>query len=178
MRELTDVERLNALMERLGDAAKKPGEVYFTGGATAILLGWRSTTVDVDLKLEGDAEALLRTIPELKEGLRINVELACPSDFIPEVPGWRTRCLFIVRHGQLNFRHYDLYSQALAKIERNHLLDARDVAEMLARGLIEREHLRELFERIEPELYRYPAIDPPAFRRRVEGVVQPKPRAG
>jgi hypothetical protein len=172
MRELTDVERLHALMERMGRAAEKPGEVYFTGGATALLLGWRSTTVDVDLKLEGDAESLLRSIPELKEELRINVELACPSDFIPELPGWRNRCRFIARHGQLNFRHYDLYSQALAKIERNHLLDVRDVAEMLARGLVERDRLGELFERIEPELYRYPAIDGASFRRRVEEVLR------
>jgi hypothetical protein len=27
--------------------------------------------------------------------------------------------------------------------------------------------LRELFDRIEPELYRYPSIDPPSFRRAV-----------
>jgi hypothetical protein len=171
MRALTDVERLHALMKRLGSAAKTPGDVYFTGGATALLLGWRATTVDVDFKLEGDAESLLRSIPQLKEDLHINVRLACPSDFIPELPGWRDRCLFIERHDQLNFRHYDLYSQALAKIERNHLLDTRDVAEMLERGLVEPKRLRELFDRIEPDLYRYPAIDPTTFRRRVEVVL-------
>jgi hypothetical protein len=172
MRELTDVDRLHALMERLGRAGKNPGEVYLTGGATAVLLGWRTTTVDVDLKFEGDSESLLQSIPRLKEDLRINVELACPSDFIPELPGWRDRSLFIARHGPLNFRHYDLYSQALAKIERNHLLDARDVAEMLTRALIERERLEKLFERIEPELHRFPAIDPASFRRRVEDIVR------
>ncbi len=172
MRELTDVDRLHALMERLGDAAKRPGEVYLTGGATAVLLGWRPTTVDVDLKLEGDAESLLQAIPQLKEDLRINVELACPSDFIPELPGWRDRCLFIARHGLLNFRHYDFYSQALAKIERNHLLDAGDVAEMLGHRLVERQRLKELFERIESELYRFPAVDAVSFRRRVEDVVR------
>ena len=39
---------------------------------------------------------------------------------------------------------------------------------MLDRGLIDRDELRRRFEQIEPELYRYPAIDPAAFRRAVE----------
>jgi hypothetical protein len=30
---------------------------------------------------------------------------------------------------------------------------------------------RRLYETIEPELYRYPAIDPPAFRRKVGAVL-------
>lgn len=171
MRELTDVERLQRLMEVLGDEARKPGRVYFTGGATALLFGWRRATVDVDLSFEGDAEMLLRHLPRLKENLRINVELASPADFIPELPGWRDRSLFIARHGRLDFHHYDLYSQALAKIERDHLLDVQDVDEMLKRGLVERPRLLDLFERIEPQLYRYPAIDAASFRRRVEAVL-------
>jgi hypothetical protein len=39
---------------------------------------------------------------------------------------------------------------------------------MLDRGLIDREKAREYFGRIEPALYRFPAIDPPTFRRGVE----------
>jgi hypothetical protein len=33
------------------------------------------------------------------------------------------------------------------------------------------ELLRELYEAIEPELYRYPAIDPPVFRRKAEAAL-------
>ncbi|MDQ7828028.1 MAG: hypothetical protein QN122_05460 [Armatimonadota bacterium] len=29
----------------------QPARVYFTGGATALLYGWRETTLDVDVKL-------------------------------------------------------------------------------------------------------------------------------
>ena len=36
---------------------------------------------------------------------------------------------------------------------------------MLTRGLVESARLHELFEAIEPSLYRYPAVDPAAFRR-------------
>jgi hypothetical protein len=39
-------------MRGLGEAAARDGTCYLTGGATAVLLGWRETTLDVDLKLE------------------------------------------------------------------------------------------------------------------------------
>src|SRR5437899_3700797 len=39
-------------MRALGDAARGDGDCYLTGGGTAVLLGWRPTTLDVDIKLE------------------------------------------------------------------------------------------------------------------------------
>ena len=63
---------------------------------------------------------------------------------------------------------YDFYAQALAKIQRGHAKDRLDVQEMIARGLVERDELRRRFEQIEPQLYRYPAIDPAAFGRALE----------
>ncbi len=39
-------------MQELAGAARGPGKVYFTGGATALLLGFREQTIDIDLKLE------------------------------------------------------------------------------------------------------------------------------
>ncbi len=171
MRALTDRARVQALMRSLRRAARAPGRVYLTGGASAVVLGWRTSTVAVDLLFDGESERLLRELPQLKEELQINIELAAPHHFIPELPGWRERSLFIVREGPLDFYHYDFYGQALAKIERGHALDRGDVAAMLDRGLVVRERLRELFMAIEPELHRYPAIDPPTFRRGVEEVV-------
>ena len=69
------------------------------------------------------------------------------------------------------FHHFDLYAQALAKLERGHHQDVLDVREMLQRSLVTPPQLLAYFERIEPDLYRYPAIDPPSFRRAVEAVV-------
>jgi hypothetical protein len=60
------------------------------------------------------------------------------------------------------------YSQALAKLERSHRIDLEDVRAMLERRLIEPEPLRELFAEIEPELYRYPAVDARAFKAALE----------
>lgn len=168
MRRLADAERIHLLLAALGRAAAQAGRVYLTGGATAVLEGWRPTTIDVDLTFEPEADELLRAIPELKRSLEINVELAAPHHFIPELPGWRERCRFVVQAGRLAIYQYDPYSQALAKIERGHVQDRADVAELLSRGLVEPERLRELFAAIEPQLYRYPAIDPGSFRAALE----------
>lgn len=155
-------------MDALGAAASAPARAYFTGGATAVLHGWRASTIDVDLTLVPDQDAVLRAIPALKESLRINVELAAPTDFIPVPPGWEDRSPFIARCGRLSFHHFDLYAQALAKVERGHTQDLADVREMVSRGLVEPQRALEYFARLEPELYRYPAIHGPAFRRAVE----------
>ena len=68
----------------------------------------------------------------------------------------------------MTFRHFDLYSQALAKLERGHSQDVGDVREMLDRGLVEKPRLGACFSEIEPRLYRFPAIDAADFRRSVE----------
>ena len=52
-----------------------------------------------------------------------------------------------------------------------------DVAEMLGRGLVQPGRLRELFESIRPRLYRYPAVDPASFEKRLDAALQaPEPR--
>ncbi len=172
MRRLTDAERLRAFLQALARATDAACRLYLTGGGTAVLLGWRPTTIDVDVKLVPEPDALLRAIARLKDELEINVELASPADFIPELPGWEDRSLFIMQEGKLAVFHYDLYAQALAKIERGHAQDMTDVREMLGRGLVERARLLELFGRIEPELHRYPALDPRGFRRAVEDALR------
>jgi hypothetical protein len=70
--------------------------MYLTGGATAVLAGWRDSTVDIDVRFEPDSDAALSRIQDLKEELEVNVELASPLDFLPD---------------------FDLYSQALSKID-------------------------------------------------------------
>jgi hypothetical protein len=167
MRQLADADRMQRFMTALADAAQDPARVYFTGGTTAVLYGWRATTIAVDVKLVPEHDALFRAIPRLKEQLALNVELAAPSDFIPVKPGWEERSPFIASAGPLTFHHFDLYAQALAKVERGHTQDLGDVREMLWRGLIDRGEALRYFEAIEPRLYRYPAIDPSSFRAAV-----------
>lgn len=170
MRELADAERIRAFMRALGAAATEEGVVFLTGGATAVLVGWRPTTVDVDVKLVPESDALLRALPDLKDRLQLNVELASPLEFIPVLRGWEERSPFVAREGPLTFRHFDPCAQALAKLERGHDRDLADVRALLEHGLADAATLRSTFERIEPDLYRFPAVDAGAFRRRVEGV--------
>lgn len=42
---------------------------------------------------------------------------------------------------------------------------------MVERGLVDAPGLRALYPQIEPELYRYPAIDPPTFRRKLNAAL-------
>jgi hypothetical protein len=168
MRPPVDEPRLRELARRLACVARTPTCIYLTGGATAVLEGWRDTTMDVDLRFDPDSDALLRELPLLKESLGVNIELASPPDFIPELPGWQERSPLAFREGAVEVRHFDPYSQALAKIERGFAQDLEDVRSMIDRGLVEPARLRDFYEAIEPELYRYPAIDPTVFRRQLE----------
>ena len=127
MRQLTDAARLRLFMRELGRRARASGRAYLVGGACAVLLEWRPTTIDIDLELDPALEALLRDVPAINERCQVNVELASPARVIPELPGWRERSPFIVRDGLVSFHHYDLYAQALSKVERAHAMDLDDV---------------------------------------------------
>lgn len=168
MRPPVDIARLNDFMAAMGRKTKGAGRIYLTGGATALLHGWRSMTVDVDIKADPEPSGFFESIATIKDELSLNIELASPSDFIPELPNWRERSLFIARHGQLDFYHYDPYSQALSKLERGHTRDIADVEAMLRDGLIGKQFLLSLFLKTEPMLIRYPSLDPMSFRDIVE----------
>ena len=168
MRPPVDIARLNDFMSAMGRKTKGSGRIYLTGGATALLHGWRPMTVDVDMKADPEPSGYFESIATLKNELSLNIELACPSDFIPELPNWRERSLLIARHGQIDFYHYDPYSQALSKLERGHSRDLADVDAMLRDELIRKDLLLELFLEIEPMLIRYPSLDPKSFRSIVE----------
>ncbi|MEO6878882.1 MAG: hypothetical protein ABI205_10400 [Gemmatimonadaceae bacterium] len=114
-------------MDQLARAATDTHvRIYFAGGTSAVLLGWRASTIDVDMAMRPDADDVFRAIPDIK--------------------------------------------QALAKIERSHHQDVIDVRAMIDSGLVEPARLRTFFDVIEPQLYRFPAIDPPTFKRAVEQI--------
>lgn len=52
MRRKVTRKTLEEFMRELGAAARSPGKIYFTGGATALLLGFREQTLDVDIKTQ------------------------------------------------------------------------------------------------------------------------------
>jgi hypothetical protein len=171
MRELVTRETLERFMDELGRRSSLPTRIFFTGGATAVLHGWRESTIDIDLFIDEETEDVLRHVPSLKEELQVNVELAAPHDFIPPITNWRERSPSIGRHGSIDFFHYDYESQALSKLERSHERDIRDVRMMAKQGLIEPQRLIERFEELRDRLHRYPAVDAESFERRVRQFV-------
>lgn len=172
MRQLTDRERLERFIGSLARYADRDVHMYLVGGATAVVYGWRETTVDVDLKLQPETEALLRAIPGLKEQLGLNIEFASPLDFIPVRDDWAERSPFIEQRGRLFVHHFDLNAQALAKIERYHQQDQDDVKAMMHLGLVTAQSLQDYFATIEPKLYRYPAVHPPSFKSQLDRILE------
>ncbi len=158
-------------MEHLGRRASTPGAVYLVGGATALMLGIRPQTIDIDIKLDPEPQGAFEAIAELKESLGVNVELAAPDQFIPPLPGWRERSPFVAAVGPVVFRHYDLYSQVLAKIERGHQVDRSDAEALVERGRLDVAELVRLAQAIRPQMARYPALDPADFERKLREFV-------
>lgn len=63
MRDPVHPVKLQALMEAFGKRIKTPGRIYLTGGATALLHGWRQMTIDVDLKADPEPSGFLKPLP-------------------------------------------------------------------------------------------------------------------
>ncbi len=131
MRRSVSLEVLRQFMKDLAAAARSPGKVYFSGGATALLLGFRGETIAIDLKLDPEPAGAFEAIAALRDRLHLNVGLASPGDFIPAPADWRERSRHIVTYNQVEFLHYDFSLQALAKLERSHSQDLQDVARLL-----------------------------------------------
>jgi len=155
-------------MDELAASVRGPGNIYFRGGATALLLGFREQTIDVDIKLDPEPEGVFEAIAQLKNRLDLNIELASPDDFIPATSDWREKSLIVASIGKVQFFHYDLTLQALAKLERNHEQDVEDVRNLVRGGYVTAEELSRKFARIEPQLLRYPAINAKDFRKKVD----------
>jgi hypothetical protein len=135
------------------------------------LIGWRHTTVDIDIRLDPEPPGIFQAIAKLKQELNISIELASPQDFLPPLPGWRDRSVYIGKRGQISFYHYDFTAQALAKLSRGYDRDLDDVQAMYRQKLFSLPELRNGFEAIAPELIRFPALDPETLRRKVEAFI-------
>lgn len=155
-------------MRGLGPAATRPTRIYLTGGACSVLRGWRTVTNDIDLSMEPELDSVYQAIPKLKEELSLNVELSAPSHFVPELPGWKDRCVFLRQAGDAAFYEYDFYSQALSKLVRGHRTDLVDVQHMVQTGLVEPATLMALFRGVEQKFVRFPSIDAKSLRRKLE----------
>ena len=164
--------KLMEFLQRIGAKARTEGRCYLTGGTSAVLIGWRDSTVDIDLKFDPEPEGVFEAIPQLKRDLSVNIELAAPDNFIPAVPGWKERSRLVGKFSRIEVFHYDFVGQALAKISRGHGRDIEDVKQMVRNGLLTSAAIRQGFEAIRPNLIRYPSLDEEAFSNKVETLLK------
>lgn len=144
-------------MKSIGRMVKKRATLYLTGGSTAILYGFRAGTIDIDIA--GDMDELFSHLPELKERLCINIELAKPTDFVPSLPGESKRHVTIGTFGQATFMHFDPYGQAFSKIVRGHETDIADVKALIGSGIVDATVLRDLVTRLPDRAFeKYPRL--------------------
>lgn len=167
MRAPLDASKLRAFLDELSRAAGEPTRVYLTGGASQLLRGLRDSTLDIDLTFEPERDEVLRAMVGLKDTLDVNVEIVSPGHFVPPLPGWRDRCEFVTQIGKLAVHHFDPYTQALSKLERGHARDMEDVSALVRGGIVHPTLLQTLFAAVRPQLFRYPAIDPPSLQAAV-----------
>lgn len=168
MREELTRDRLISLMKELARTAPRGGtyRVYLLGGGTAVYLGWRRSSIDVDIF--SDQQDVFRDIQAIKERLNVNIEFARPEDFVPPLKGTPDRHVFVETIGRISFYHYDPYAQLLSKVVRGFQRDLDDAGEFMRSGMADPERFRKLVAAIPDSAYtRYPSLS----RRGVEDAV-------
>jgi hypothetical protein len=146
-------------MKELAREAPRRGAYrgYFVGGGTAVYLGWRKSSIDVDLC--SDQEVVFRNIQKIKERLNINIEFARPEDFVPPLRGSADRHVFIDTIGKVTFYHYDPYAQLLSKVVRGFQRDLDDARKFIDCGMVDPNKFRSLVAAIPNSMYaRYPTL--------------------
>lgn len=169
--ELTQ-NRLRDLMREIARTAprNRAYRVYLVGGGTAVLAGWRVSSIDADLFSEEDS--VFRDIQHIKERLNINVEFVRPEQFVPALHGSDDRHVFIETVDKVSYFHYDPYAQVLSKVVRGFERDLADAEQFVRSGMVDARTLLALVEAIPASSYaRYPNLTTRAVQRAVEEFV-------
>lgn len=169
MREPLTRERMDRLMRELAQSAPRRGayRVYVVGGGTAVYLGWRRSSIDVDLF--SDQDVVFREIQQIKERLNINIEFARPEDFVPPLDGTADRHVFIETIGAVTFYHYDPYAQLFSKVVRGFQRDLDDARMFLSSGTVDPVRFRALVAKIPDTAYaQYPSLSRNGVERAVD----------
>lgn len=145
--------------------------IYIVGGATAVLEGWRPSTIDADLWAE--REEVFRDVQAIKDRLQLNIEFARPEQFVPPLAGTDERHVFIDRVGNVDFLHYDPYAQLLSKIVRGFRKDLLDARHLVESGRVDPQRFRALVREIpDPAWARYPTLSREAVLAAVDETLQ------
>jgi hypothetical protein len=167
MRTAADRDKLRDFLQKLSERITGPGTIYLVGGSSALALSLRDRTIDIDLKLDPEPPGAFQAIARLRDEIWVNIKLAWPAQFIPELPGWRDRSIYVTQLRDLTVKHYDFYSQVLSKVQRGHDRDVADVNGFVRSGLVFPEELYRLFSEVRDQFIRYPAVHVNELDRRL-----------
>ena len=165
-------EGLQALMRELARSARSQRHyrIYLAGGGTAVLEGWRESSIDADLYAKQDD--ILRDVQNIKERLNLNIEFVRPEDFVPPLKGSEDRHVFIETVGRVSFYHYDPYAQLLSKVVRGFARDLTDAEAFVTSGMVDPDRFTKLVHGIPEALYaKYPRLSSAAVRAAVDDFV-------
>lgn len=158
---------MHEFLAAFGEHCLGPGRLYLVGDATAVLRGFRSSTVDLDFVLDPEPAGAFEAIARLKDELDVSVEISSPAHFVPELRDWREHSPSVGRYGEVEVFDYDLRAQALAKLARGFTRDFADVHSMIDSGATSAAAIAEAFESIRDRILRYPRLDEHALASRV-----------
>jgi hypothetical protein len=164
-------KNIQTFMKAVGKMVKNDATFYVTGGTTAVLLGFRNGTIDIDIA--GNMDELFAFIPALKEEFQINIEMAKPTDFVPSLPGECDRHIMIVSYGKVRFMHFDPYAQAFSKIVRAHATDIADVKALAKEKIVDLKKLVDMITKLpDCDFEKYPRLNRAAVEATVQSFVE------
>ena len=167
MRPNVDKQLIENFLKNLGRAFRKQGRLYLVGGAALVHAGVRTgTTQDIDIEIRSvNEDEMSEAIRRLKDSMKVNVEFASPSDFIPIPAQWEMNAKYVGRFGSIDVFYFDFYSIALSKIERGSTSDVNDVRLLVEQGIIELSKLDVAYNEVLPRVGKRPynRLDPQKF---------------
>ena len=170
MRPNVDKRQIEDFLKNLGRAFRKQGRLYLVGGAALVHLGIRSgSTQDIDIEIRSvNEDEMAESIRRLKDTMKINIEFASPSDFIPIPSQWEMNARYVGRYGSIDVFYFDFYSIALSKIERGSANDINDVMLLIQQGIITLQDLDSTYNEVLPRVGKRPynRLDPQKFAER------------
>ena len=176
MRPNVDKSQIENFLKNLGRAFRKQGRLYLVGGAALIHLGVRrGSTQDIDIEIRSaNEDEMSESIRRLKDTMKVNVEFASPSDFIPIPSQWETNAKYVGRYGSIDVFYFDFYSIALSKIERGSTNDVNDVKLLIQHGIITLQELDNAYNEVFPRVGKRPynRLDPQKFAEHYTAIRQ------
>lgn len=153
-------EFMKSLDEMSSDFSLPLIRCYFSGGGTAVLMGWRESTIDIDIFLTDDkgqdaSGPYASHIEKLKNKLQINIEFASPLLFIPVSHDWQKEAIYIQKFQRVAYFHFPLVYQLISKILRGYETDLQDAHNIIEHQNISQTKVLERVIRLKDQWPRY-----------------------